>query len=88
MSNVDKILKEAVYLTSLQFEFPYGQQISAPVQFRQDLRLNQLPIQVVPETLPQGVKRPGYQPHHSPPTSTDARRAWISKSTPSYVFMA
>jgi hypothetical protein len=35
-----------------------------------------------------GVKRPGSEARHSPPTSDDDENKWIYTSTPPYVFMA
>jgi hypothetical protein len=34
------------------------------------------------------VKRPGRENDHSPTTSAEAKKTWISTSTPPYVFMA
>jgi hypothetical protein len=41
------------------------------------------PIQWVP-----GVKRPGREADHSPPTSVQVKKTWTCTSTPPYVFMA
>jgi hypothetical protein len=41
------------------------------------------PIQWVP-----GVKRPGREADHSPPTSAEVKKMWIYKPTPPYTFMA
>jgi hypothetical protein len=35
-----------------------------------------------------GVKRPGSEAHHSPPTSAEVKKMWIYTATPSYAFMA
>jgi hypothetical protein len=35
-----------------------------------------------------GVKRPGPEVDHSPPTSAEVKKMWIYTSTPPYVFMA
>jgi hypothetical protein len=35
-----------------------------------------------------GVKQPGHEDDHSPPTSAEVKKIWIYTSTPSYVFMA
>jgi hypothetical protein len=35
-----------------------------------------------------GVKRPGLEAHHSPPTSAEVKKTWIYTSTPAYVFVA
>jgi hypothetical protein len=38
--------------------------------------------------LPPGVKRPGSETDHSPPTSSEIKKMWLYTSTPIYVFMA
>jgi hypothetical protein len=45
---------------------------------RPALRSNQPPIQWVPL----GVKRPGREVDHSPPTSAEVKKMWIYTSTP------
>jgi hypothetical protein len=35
-----------------------------------------------------GVKRPGREADHSPPTSAEVKKMWIYTSTPPYAFMA
>jgi hypothetical protein len=35
-----------------------------------------------------GVKRPGSEADHSPPTSAEAKKTWIYTSTPPYAFIA
>jgi hypothetical protein len=52
------------------------------------LGLTQPPVQWVPGTLSPGVKRPGREAYHSPPTSAEVKKTWIYTSTPPYVFMA
>jgi hypothetical protein len=47
-----------------------------------------VPIQWVPRTLSLGVKRPGREADHSPPSSAEVKNAWSYTSTPQYVFMA
>ncbi|PNF15380.1 hypothetical protein B7P43_G00977, partial [Cryptotermes secundus] len=42
----------------------------------------------VPGTLSQGVKRPGRETDHSPPTSAEVKKTWIYTPTPPCVFMA
>jgi hypothetical protein len=41
----------------------------------------------VPGTLSLGVKRPGPEADHSPPSSAEVKNAWSYTSTPQYVFM-
>jgi hypothetical protein len=36
----------------------------------------------------QGVKRPGREADHSPPTSAEVKKMWIYTSTTPYAFMA
>jgi hypothetical protein len=48
----------------------------------------QPPIQWVPGALSPGVKRPGSETDHSPPTSAEVKKMWIYTSTPLYAFMA
>jgi hypothetical protein len=48
----------------------------------------QPPIQWVPGTLSPGVKRPGREADHLPPTSAEVKNTWMYTSTPPYVFMA
>jgi hypothetical protein len=48
----------------------------------------QPPIQWVPGALSLGVKRPGREADHSPPSSAEVKNAWSYTSTPQYVFMA
>jgi hypothetical protein len=45
-------------------------------------------IQWVKGTLSLGVKRPGREADHSPPSSAEFKNAWSYTSTPEYVFMA
>jgi hypothetical protein len=49
----------------------------------------QPPTQCVPGggSFP-GVKRPGREADHSPPTSAEVKKMWIYTSTPPYAFMA
>jgi hypothetical protein len=46
------------------------------------LRSTQPPIQWVPGALSPGVKRPGREVEHSPPSSAEIKRMWIYTSTP------
>jgi hypothetical protein len=54
---------------------------------RTALEPTQPPIQWVPGALSLGVKRPGCEAEHSPPSSAEVN-AWSYTSTPQYVFMA
>jgi hypothetical protein len=45
-------------------------------------------IQYVPGALSVGIKRPGREADHSPPSSADVKNAWSYTSTPQYAFMA
>jgi hypothetical protein len=48
----------------------------------------QPPIQWVPGALSPGVKRPGREADHSPPSSAEVKNAWSYTSNPQHVFMA
>jgi hypothetical protein len=37
--------------------------------------------------FPRGVKRPGCEADHSPPTSAEVKKTWVCTFTPTYVFM-
>jgi hypothetical protein len=49
---------------------------------RTALEPTQRPIQWVPGALSLGVKRPGREADHSPPSSAEVKNAWIYTSTP------
>jgi hypothetical protein len=46
------------------------------------------PIQWVPGTLSLGVKRPGREADHSPPSSAKVKNVWNYASPPQYMAMA
>jgi hypothetical protein len=46
------------------------------------------PIQWVQGSLSLGLKRPGREADHSPPSSPEVKNAWRYTSIPEYVFMA
>jgi hypothetical protein len=48
----------------------------------------QPPIHWVSGALSLGVKRPGCEAEHSPPSSAEVKNAWSYTSTPQYAFMA
>jgi hypothetical protein len=48
----------------------------------------QPPNQWVPGVLSPGVKRPGNEADHSPPTSAEVKKMWIYTSNPPYAFVA
>jgi hypothetical protein len=48
----------------------------------------QPPIQRLPEAVFPGVKRPGREADHSPPSSAEVKNAWSYTSTLPFVFMA
>jgi hypothetical protein len=50
--------------------------------------LIQPPIPWVPEVLSLGVKWPGRESDHLPPSSDEVRNTWSYTSTPQYAFMA
>jgi hypothetical protein len=53
-----------------------------PKLSRPALKSTQPPIQWVPGALSLGVKRPGREVDHSPPTSAEVKKMWIYTSTP------
>jgi hypothetical protein len=68
---------------------PVGARIfTSPRRHRPALGPTQPPIQWVRESLSPGVKRPGREADHSPPTSAEVKKTWVYTSTPPYVFMA
>jgi hypothetical protein len=38
-------------------------------------------------SFPKGIKCPGRESDHSPPSSAEVKKMWICTSTPQYVFM-
>jgi hypothetical protein len=48
----------------------------------------QPPIQWLLGALSMGVKQPGREADHPPPTCAEVRNTWIYTSTPPHVFMA
>jgi hypothetical protein len=54
---------------------------------RPTLGPTQPPIQWVRGALYPGVKLPGREVHHLPPTSAEVKKTWIYTSTPPYAFM-
>jgi hypothetical protein len=59
-----------------------------PTAFREALEPTRPPIPRVTEVISLGVKRPGREADHSPPSSAEIKNAWSYTSTPQYVFMA
>jgi hypothetical protein len=47
----------------------------------------QFPFQWMPGSFSKGLKRPGSEAGHLPPTSTKVKKTLINTSTPQYVFM-
>jgi hypothetical protein len=43
---------------------------------------------VIPKVIPSGVKLPGREEDHSPPTSVEVKNTWIHARNYSYIFMA
>jgi hypothetical protein len=67
------------------FDSRQGQQISTAS--RPIVGPTQPPIQRVLGPLSPGVKWPGLESDHSPPTSAEVKKTWIYTSTPPYAFM-
>jgi hypothetical protein len=55
---------------------------------RMALGSTQPPIQWILGDLSLGVKRPGREADHSPPSSAKVKNAWSYASTPLYILMA
>jgi hypothetical protein len=55
---------------------------------RPDLGHTQSPIQWVPEALSLGMKQPGREADHSPPSSAEDKNAWSYTPLLQYAFMA
>jgi hypothetical protein len=63
--------------------FPAGTGIFLfTIAFRTALGPTKSPIQWVPGALSLGVKRPGCEADHSPPSSAEVKNAWSYTSTP------
>jgi hypothetical protein len=58
------------------------------ISSRQVLWPTQPYIQRVERALSLGVKRPGREADHSPPTSAEVTKTWVYTATPLYLFMA
>jgi hypothetical protein len=56
--------------------------------FRLTLGHTQFPVQWVPEAFYPGVKRPGSEASHFPPSSAEDRKRWNNTSTLSSVLMS
>jgi hypothetical protein len=67
------------------FDYRHGLDTTAS---RLALRPTQPPIQCIPGDLFLGVKRPGRESDHSPPSSAEVKNTWSYTSASQYVFMA
>jgi hypothetical protein len=65
-----------------------GWEFFSSSESRQALGPTQPPIQWVTGVSPLGVKRPGRETDHSPPSSAEVNNSWSCTSTPQYAFMA
>jgi hypothetical protein len=78
------------YSDSLRTRRPRGRNLSpgsvnifhVSISSRPALGLAQPPIQWVPEHVSPGIKRQKREGDHSPPTSAEVEKIWISTSTP------
>jgi hypothetical protein len=59
----------------------WSKKLSSPDR-RHRLRSTQPPIQWVPGAIFTGIKRPGREVDHSPPSSAEVKKMWIYTSTP------
>jgi hypothetical protein len=71
-----------------EFETRWGKNFHFSTSSRPALGPTQPPIQWISEALSPGIKRPGREDDHSPPTSAEVKKVWIYISTPPYAFMA
>jgi hypothetical protein len=71
---------------SSRVRFPAGAGNFLITASRTALGPTQPPIQWVPGALSLGVKRPGREADHSPPTSAEVKNAWSYTSTPTIRF--
>jgi hypothetical protein len=55
-----------------------GKNVHLSMSSRPALWPTQPPIQWVPEAHSSGVKRPGHEADHSPPTSAEVKKMWVS----------
>jgi len=62
--------------------------LSATAVSRPALEPTQPPMQWVPAALSLGLKWPGREADHSPPSSAQVKNTWSYTSTTQYVFMA
>jgi hypothetical protein len=71
-----------------ELESRYGQVFPFSTSSRPVLGRTRPPIQWLPVALSPGVKRPGREADHSPPTVAKDKKTWTYSSTPPYVFTA
>jgi hypothetical protein len=97
--SLNNYVKEDIYLVALHpREVPDSitfRQVACPEEFRIfsfTLSVSALeptqPIQWVSGALCLGIKRPGFEADHSPPSSGEVKNARSYTPTPQYVFMA
>jgi hypothetical protein len=67
----------------IRFRVPGGPRIFPP-SYRPDWFWGPSSLEWVPGALSPVVKRQGREAHHSPPTSAQVKKMWISTSTPPY----
>jgi hypothetical protein len=65
-----------------------GKNFHFSISSRPALEPTQLPSEWVPDALSRGVKQPGRETDHSPPTSAEVKKMWIYTPNPPYAFMA
>jgi hypothetical protein len=73
-------------MTSVRFSAGAGIFFFFTTASRPALQPTQRPIKTVPVAFPPGIKRPGREANHSPPSSAEVKNAWNYTSTPKYVF--
>jgi hypothetical protein len=70
-----------------KFQSRWGQEFSLHHVVKTPLGPTQPPIQWVSGALSLGVKRPGREPDHPPPTSAEVKKTWVYTSIPPCAFM-
>jgi hypothetical protein len=69
-------------------DLPGPETVFLPAVYNDDRWSTQPTIQFVPNPLPPGIKQPGCESDHSPPSSAGVNNRWIYMSTPTYVWTA
>jgi hypothetical protein len=71
-----------------EFEYRYGEEFSLLQIFQTGSEVHPPSYSLSTGNSFPGVKRPGREVDHSPPTSAEVKKMWIYTSTSPYAFMA